>query len=119
MLSSTDWPLGAKRGATPLREVGPHPADGAPIQLFEGRYGPYVKHGSVNASLPKGADADTLARFDYVIGSVHYVDDFPVDEKHPLWAALSALAQGSVSRTQIKVSTSASMTTAMPKTTRS
>jgi histidinol-phosphatase (PHP family) len=26
---------------------------------------------------------------DYVIGSVHYVDAFPVDEKHPLWAALS------------------------------
>jgi DNA topoisomerase-1 len=53
-------PKGVKRGATPIREVGPHPKDGAPIQLFEGRYGPYVKHGQVNASLPKGAEAETL-----------------------------------------------------------
>jgi len=57
---------GAKRGATPLREVGPHPADGAPIQLFEGRYGPYVKHATVNASLPKGADPDKLTVADAV-----------------------------------------------------
>jgi DNA topoisomerase-1 len=47
-------------GAQPLREIGAHPADGEPIKLFAGRYGPYVKHGSVNASLPKGADPDTL-----------------------------------------------------------
>ncbi len=45
-----------RRGATPLRELGAHPADGAAVQLFEGRYGPYVKHGDLNASLPKGAD---------------------------------------------------------------
>jgi DNA topoisomerase-1 len=50
------------RGAnvTPLRELGPHPADQAPVQLFEGKYGPYVKHGDVNASLPRGADVNTF-----------------------------------------------------------
>ncbi len=53
-------PKRAKAGAEPLREVGPHPADGEPISLFAGRYGPYVKHGAINASLPKRMDPDTL-----------------------------------------------------------
>jgi DNA topoisomerase-1 len=47
-------------GAQALREIGAHPADAEPIKLFAGRYGPYVKHGAVNASLPKGADPDKL-----------------------------------------------------------
>ena len=46
---------------TPLRAVGNHPADGEPIQLFKGRYGPYVTHGGVIASLPRGADPETFA----------------------------------------------------------
>ena len=46
-----------KRGArTPIREIGEHPDDGAPIELFKGRYGPYVKHGKVNASIGKDVD---------------------------------------------------------------
>ncbi len=52
-----------ERKNAPLRVVGTHPEDGAAVELFAGRYGPYVKHGSVNASLPRGADenAFTLA----------------------------------------------------------
>lgn len=38
---------------TPLGE---HPADGQPIVIKSGRYGPYVQHGKVMASLPKGHD---------------------------------------------------------------
>jgi DNA topoisomerase I len=45
-----------ERKNAPLRTLGAHPDDGAPVELFAGRYGPYVKHGSVNASLPRGAD---------------------------------------------------------------
>jgi DNA topoisomerase-1 len=44
----------------PLRTVGPHPSDGEPVQLFAGRYGPYVKHGGTNASLPKGVEAEAV-----------------------------------------------------------
>ncbi|HET7548020.1 MAG TPA: type I DNA topoisomerase [Usitatibacter sp.] len=38
------------RGA--LKVLGKHPADGQPVALYSGRYGPYVKHGKVNATLP-------------------------------------------------------------------
>jgi DNA topoisomerase-1 len=31
------------------------PDDGEPVAIYEGRYGPYVKHGKVNASLPQKA----------------------------------------------------------------
>ncbi|MCK5490132.1 MAG: DNA topoisomerase I, partial [Gemmatimonadetes bacterium] len=48
-------PKGGRRrtGAKPLRELGAHPHDGQPVNLLDGRYGPYVKYGKLNASLPK------------------------------------------------------------------
>ena len=53
---------GRGRGAAqkPLKELGEHPEGGA-IQLFDGRYGPYVKWGKVNATVPKDADPQALA----------------------------------------------------------
>ena len=48
---------GARRGeATALKDLGVHPADGAPVRVLSGRYGPYIKHGAVNANVPRGAD---------------------------------------------------------------
>jgi len=43
-----------------LRELGDHPEDQKPVTLHEGRFGPYVKHGKINASLPKGEEPDSL-----------------------------------------------------------
>ncbi len=42
----------ARRGSSG-KKIGEHPADGKPVTLHEGRYGPYVKHGRLNATLPK------------------------------------------------------------------
>jgi DNA topoisomerase-1 len=44
----------------PAKTVGNHPKDGKPITLRSGRFGPYVKHGALMATLPKGVEADTL-----------------------------------------------------------
>ena len=50
------------RGAVALRVLGPHPKDKQPVELHAGRYGPYVKHGGINATLPdrNRIDAVTL-----------------------------------------------------------
>ncbi|MGB1586732.1 MAG: type I DNA topoisomerase [Thermoplasmatota archaeon] len=50
-------PKGGRRGPTVLREMGKHPKSGKPIQLLDGRYGPYLKHEKTNASLPKDMDS--------------------------------------------------------------
>jgi len=41
---------------TPIRILGRHPDDDQPIGLYDGQYGPYVKHDDVTASLPRGSD---------------------------------------------------------------
>jgi DNA topoisomerase-1 len=46
----------SRGAATPLKDLGPHPEDQQPVGVFEGRYGPYVKHGKVFASVPKDRD---------------------------------------------------------------
>jgi len=48
------------RGGTARRVLGAHPKDKKPVEVHAGRYGPYVKHGTVNATLPDKDRADTL-----------------------------------------------------------
>jgi DNA topoisomerase-1 len=51
---------GGRRGPQLLRELGAHP-EGGTVGLYRGRYGPYVSHGGLFASLPKAADPDRFA----------------------------------------------------------
>jgi DNA topoisomerase-1 len=44
----------------PLRELGAHPEDNEPVNVYKGPYGNYVKHGKVNAGLPEGETVESI-----------------------------------------------------------
>ncbi len=44
----------------PPKELGKHPTDGKPVVQKAGRWGPFVQHGKVMASLPKDMDKDSV-----------------------------------------------------------
>jgi len=51
---------GERKAAAALKELGEHPESGAAVKIMDGRYGPYVTDGAVNATLPKGVSPDAL-----------------------------------------------------------
>jgi DNA topoisomerase I len=50
-----------RRTRPPIAELGAHPDTGAPIRVMDGRYGPYVTDGSLNATIPRGTDPKSVA----------------------------------------------------------
>jgi len=48
------------RASSVIKELGDHPELGGKVQVLSGRYGPYVKHGKVNATLPKDRDPEQV-----------------------------------------------------------
>ncbi|NOT81943.1 MAG: DNA topoisomerase I, partial [Gallionella sp.] len=50
----------ARDGNTVLRTLGDHPDDKASVEICSGRYGPYARHGKINATLPKGLSPDDI-----------------------------------------------------------
>ena len=50
----------ARRGANVIKELGDHPELGGKVQILTGRYGPYVKHGKVNATIPKDREPEQV-----------------------------------------------------------
>ncbi len=43
-----------------IKELGEHPELGGKVQVLTGRYGPYVKHGKVNATLPRDREPEQV-----------------------------------------------------------
>ncbi|MCC5625891.1 type I DNA topoisomerase [Nostoc sp. CHAB 5715] len=43
-----------------LRELGTHPDDEETINIYDGPYGPYIKHGKTNVSIPEGQTVENI-----------------------------------------------------------
>lgn len=50
----------ANTGPAPLLSLGAHPTGEGQIEVFAGRYGPYVQHGKIRATLPKSVEPEAL-----------------------------------------------------------
>jgi DNA topoisomerase-1 len=81
-------------GAKLLKELGKHPESGKDMGIYEGKFGPYVKCGTISASLPKDLDPEKMT----------------LELALPLVAAKMA-----VSKTKVKKSSAPKKTKAAPK----
>ena len=70
-----------KAGA--LKDLGPHPSGGGNVQVMKGKYGPYVKFGKVNATLPKDKDPEQLTMDEAVALITEREGKSPVKKKAP------------------------------------
>jgi DNA topoisomerase-1 len=53
-------PRGRRFGGDPGRALGDHPDKGGPVVAKAGRYGPYVSHDGINATLPRDKAPETI-----------------------------------------------------------
>jgi len=49
-----------RTAAKPIKELGEHPEQGGPVNVMDGRYGPYIKHDKINATIPRDTDPQSV-----------------------------------------------------------
>ncbi|MDJ0674589.1 MAG: type I DNA topoisomerase [Calothrix sp. MO_167.B42] len=60
LLSEPKKGRGGGKSKTALRELGAHPEDNEPVNIYDGPYGPYIKHGKINVSIPEGQSVEDI-----------------------------------------------------------
>ncbi len=60
LLAQPKGQRGRSKSKQALRELGDHPGDGNPVNVFDGPYGPYIKHNKTNVSVPKEQPVEAL-----------------------------------------------------------
>ncbi|MDJ0796667.1 MAG: type I DNA topoisomerase [Calothrix sp. MO_167.B12] len=60
LLSQPKKGRGGGRTKAALRELGAHPEDNEPVNIYDGPYGPYIKHGKINVSIPEGQSVEDI-----------------------------------------------------------
>jgi len=100
---------GAGRGRAstePLRALGEHPGGGE-IAVMPGRFGPYVKWGKVNATLPKDIAPESISLEDAVALVDAKAGSKPTKRKAPAKSAAKAPAKPARSKAAAKPKTAA------------
>ncbi|PXW72643.1 DNA topoisomerase I [Loktanella sp. PT4BL] len=59
------------KAAVPIRELGEHPEAGGPVNIYDGKYGPYVKWEKINATIPDTIEPSELT----LAQAVHLIDE--------------------------------------------
>jgi DNA topoisomerase I len=93
---------------TVLKELGKHPETKNNIELCDGRYGPFVTDGEVNASIPKGSEPDSVT----LEQALKLLEDAPTKKK-----TTSKKSTAKKKTTAKKKSTAKKKTTAKKKAT--
>lgn len=57
---------GKGRGSNAIQDLGNHPETDQPIKVMDGRYGPYLKYGKKNVSLPNDLEPEKVTMADAV-----------------------------------------------------
>ncbi|MEJ0009536.1 MAG: type I DNA topoisomerase [Alphaproteobacteria bacterium] len=67
-----------RASAEPLKDLGAHPESGEKVVVLKGKYGPYIKFGGKNVTVPKGTD----------------IEKFTLEEALPLLPAAKGAKKG-------------------------
>lgn len=111
---------GKRAAAKPIRELGAHPADGEPVNIYDGPYGLYIKHGKVNASLPEGQTVEAIA-MDIAIEALNAKAGTKKGTKKPARSSKATAGKSTTRKTATKTtkSSAAKSTTAKSTATKS
>ena len=60
ILAEPKKPGRERKSKAPLRELGLHPTDNEPVNIYDGPYGPYIKHNKTNVAIPEGQTAESV-----------------------------------------------------------
>ena len=119
LLSQPKAARGRSKSATPLKELGAHPESGELINVYDGRYGPYVKHGDINASLSKDESVEnfTLQRALELLATKEAAGGKSSSKSKKSTKTAAAKSETATEKTAAKKTTAKKTTTAAKKTT--
>jgi len=105
----------SKTAAQPLRELGAHPEDGEPVNIYDGPYGAYIKHGKINASIPEGQTVESVP-MDVAVKALEEKAGTKKKSRSSAKAGSSAKADSGTKKTAAKTTTKKTATKTATKT---
>jgi DNA topoisomerase-1 len=87
----------------PIAELGQHPETGALVRVLDGRFGPYVTDGTVNATVPRGVVPSELS-LDEAVGLLRArADAAPASTRRPARKAAKKTTKKAAKKTAKKI----------------